>query len=755
MRGIAVVAAAIVTVLAGTCGGAAQTLAVQSGEHEGFTRLVLRIGVERDWTLTDQDRTVRLSVSPGVDRFDLSRSFDLIPRTRIAELRADGGDLAILLGCDCPISSFRYLDEFLVIDVADPGTEPPPGPLNARDATQDPNATRARAAERASAAAALPDLARILTAGPSVLSRGQADTAPTAPPLQPQPPAPPEPTADIEEATRIMAEQLARAAAAGLLTPARDTSFSFADPIVTGPETNGDAPETSDTRDMAATAPPDVTSAAPRLLPPVIAAPEAPPVPRPVASDDDMARSAPDLPLRLQSALDPDRWPTENPEAPAPPLACAGTALDLAAWSAADDFMSALGDLRLALFDDRDRLVDAAALNLIRHYLAHGFGAEAAYWLDRINAPPADLVSMAALIEGRMATPPYGHVDDTAACSDAELLLRYLAGSTDETLTESQADRVQRGFSGLPAPLQRHFGPDLARRLTSGGQTGTARNIRDALERSGAITATSLVALDLEIGIEVEAETARRNLAVALRDDGASPVPAMVQALALDRTEHRVSDPARITAAEGLLRETPPGAAADTLWREIVTAQMRVGQVDTAMVMLAEGREAHSDTWQQAVTEVLSDRLEQQDTATLLLLAHLFGNDWTDGGSQAGRVRMGVSRHLRAMGLDMAADVMLANGPGLILPRPEVEPDAGGQHALWTGGNWVEIASGMDGPHADIASRMARRVVLPERPPPEESGIDLDTIATQIADSGELRRTIDAVLSTRLPDGTP
>ena len=41
MRGSALVAAAIVTVLAGTCGGAAQTLAVQSGEHEGFTRLVL------------------------------------------------------------------------------------------------------------------------------------------------------------------------------------------------------------------------------------------------------------------------------------------------------------------------------------------------------------------------------------------------------------------------------------------------------------------------------------------------------------------------------------------------------------------------------------------------------------------------------------------------------------------------------------------------------------------------------------------
>jgi hypothetical protein len=637
----------------------------------------------------------------------------------------------------------------------DPGAEPPSGPRNTRDATQDSDATRNRAAERAAAAAALPDLARILTAGPSVLSRQPADPTPIAPPPQPEASAPPGPAADIEEATRIMAEQLARAAAAGLLTPTRETSFSFADPIITGPAPIRDAPETIDMRDMAATSPPDVASAAPRLRPPAIAPPEDASFPGPVANDDDMARTAPELPLRLQSALDPDPWPTENPEAPAPSLACAGTALDLAAWSPADDFMSALGDLRLALFDDRDQLVANAALDLIRHYLAHGFGAEAAYWLDRIDAPPADLVSMAALIEGETTTPPYGHVDDTAACSDAELLLRYLAGSTDETLTEGQADRVQRGFSSLPAPLQRHFGPDLARRLASGGQAGTARNIRDALERSGGITAASLMALDLEIGIEVEAETARRGLDVALRDDGASPVPAMVQALALDRTETRLSDPARITAAEGLLRETPPGRAADALWREIVSAQMRVGQVDTAMAMLAEGREAHSRTWQQAVTAVLSDRLEQQDTATLLLLAHLFGNDWTDGGSQAGRVRMGVSRHLRAAGLDMAADVMLANGPGLILPRPEIEPDEGGRHALWTGGNWVEIASGMDGAHAEIARRMARRTVLPERPPPEEGGIDLDTIATQIADSGELRRTIGAVLSSRLSGGTP
>jgi hypothetical protein len=304
--------------------------------------------------------------------------------------------------------------------------------------------------------------------------------------------------------------------------------------------------------------------------------------------------------------------------------------------------------------------------------------------------------------------------------------------------------------------LQDRFGPDLARLLAADGHAAPARNIRDALHRSGRVPQASLLALDLDVGIEMETDTARRALDIALRDDGAAPAQTMTHALALDRAEGRRTDAARVTAAEALLRETPPGADADGLWREIVAAQARLGRIDAAISMLDAGRDTRSGVWQAAVTDILADRLEQDDGAALLLLAHLFGPDWTAGGSKAGRVRTATARHLQATGLGTAADMILANGPGLILPQADTAaPLPGGQVTLWAQGEWTEVARGIDGPHGELASRMVRRAALPDRAPERDQGIDLDTLAAQVADSGVLRRTVVAVLTTRLAEQAP
>jgi hypothetical protein len=736
--------AAVLAALAGTSTARAQTLPVQAGEHVGFTRVVLRIGEGRQWQLDDMDGGMRLLLSPGVDGFDLSESFDLIQRTRIADLRAEGGDLSILLACDCAVSSFRYLDRFLVIDIADRAAAPvPPAERPAAPDTPARAEDEARARQRADAAAALPDLSRVLTGGPSVLSPGVIAPAPAAPQATSS-----RPSADVielEEATRIMAEQLARAAAAGLLTPASDTPVGFADPLT-------DRAAEPDPADA-----PSVTSRAPNLPAPTPPSETARSnlAPAPADSAETLRRTAPDLPLRAQTALDRAVGAGPDPLAPTPPLACTGAAMGLASWSAGDDFASGLGPLRRTLFDDRDRLVDAAARDLARHYLSHGFGAEARFLLMRMAAPPRDLLSLAALVDGR-SDAPYSDIADSTACSDEEFLLRYIAGAAGSRPSRDEANRVQRGLATLPAPLQVRLGPDLARRLAADGHPAAARNIRDALERSGRLPDAAILSLDLDIGVEVEPALARQTLAAALRDNGATPAPVMAQSLTLDRTEGRIADPARVTAAEGLMRETPPGPEADALWREVVAARARMGQVDAAIAMLTTGRSTHPGIWQATMTDILADRVEQDDGAALLLLAHLFGADWTDGGSRAGRVRVATARHLRAANLDAAAEIIAANGPGLILPDPGPPPrQDSGQATLWTAGDWVEIARTVDGPHGALATRMARRAALPEQPAADEAGIDLDRLAAQVEDSAVLRDTIGAVLTTRVGDRTP
>lgn len=110
---------------------AAQGVTVQSGDHDGFTRLVARIGVERDWQVTRDGREVRIAIAPDAPTFDLSRVYDLISRDRVAQI-ADADGLALSLACDCAVSVTRYRDNYAVIDIADaPDIPPEPEPSQA------------------------------------------------------------------------------------------------------------------------------------------------------------------------------------------------------------------------------------------------------------------------------------------------------------------------------------------------------------------------------------------------------------------------------------------------------------------------------------------------------------------------------------------------------------------------------------------------------------------------------------------------
>jgi hypothetical protein len=425
----------------------AQTLAVDAGDHADFTRLVIRIGPDRDWQLEEVDGTWRLSLSPGIERFDLTGSFDLIQRRRVADLSQEGETLVIALDCDCDVTAFRYRDAFLVVDVSDPdpaaapatqeasggdaersvmvdsdvGRTSSPAPLYG-SGTNNPGSAgfpEPRAATAGQiAAAALPDLARLLTPGPTP-PRQPSEQLPVPP--QPETPAlnPVEsPRPDLEEAAQIMAEQLARAAAAGLLEPAAGTPLDFADPLPGRmPSASGaDAP-----RNTAEGTPPDPLTTAPAqpvTAPTIDAAPESlPPADPPI-----LARNAFDI----ATAPLPDASPVQ------PRLECVGRVHPLADSLTRPGEDQAeepgLGALRQAVFDERDRLVEDAVLRLANYYLQRGFGAEAVFWLTRLDDPPDDLVALGKMVDG-LEAPQFPRVSDPSACSDQELVFRYLGGA--------------------------------------------------------------------------------------------------------------------------------------------------------------------------------------------------------------------------------------------------------------------------------------------------------------------------------------
>jgi hypothetical protein len=114
---------------------AAAPLTLRSGEHDGFSRLVLPLPVGAVWSLTPQSGRTVLRITGAATDFDTSGVFDRIPRTRLTGLVANdvAGTLTLELGCDCPVRGFPEGNRFLVIDIADP-----PLPVSTRSLPSQP-----------------------------------------------------------------------------------------------------------------------------------------------------------------------------------------------------------------------------------------------------------------------------------------------------------------------------------------------------------------------------------------------------------------------------------------------------------------------------------------------------------------------------------------------------------------------------------------------------------------------------------------
>ena len=666
----------------------AQTVRVQSGEHAEFTRLVLDIGAGRSWQLDPLGDTVRLRLDPPVDGFDISRVFDLIPRTRLAGLAVRDG-LELTLACPCDIDASRYERRYLVLDIR-PATD-----AALRDARRD-------------AAARLPDMSRLLLGQTPAL-------APPDRPVMPDPDMSDVSDAggqgiDLEQAARIMSEQLARAAAAGLLDASAGRPLTDADPTARPP-----------------------AEATDQTMP----------------QDQVMPTVPPGVQVRAETAFDMVLPMSVFVQAPRDDLACRGEVWAINDWSGGGPVQEGLGDLRRALFDDRDQLQRDGVLALARHYIVSGFGAEAIFWLGEIEAPPPVLTALASLVD-EMPGQHFPPEPALLSCSDDELLWRYLDGALDRSaLTVEEAGRIQRATAALPDSLRDHIAPRIARILHADGFANEARNLRDMLWRGGALGAGALLWLDRDLGLSMTDVAATRNgLTLALRDSAGEPVAAMAHAMRYDREIGVPVSRQRLDAAEALLREQGIGPATAALWQEVVLARAALGDLDRMLELLAvdtlpEG--ARDD----ALTVAFAERAALGDTPALYVLARVFGAQWQASGSEAGRARLAAIAHLRDVGLTDAVEILRSTQRTLILPgRPDSDADQGDPlRDAWQSGDWSRLGDLADGPHRSVADRMMATGTTPADPVDR----DLPRLVDALADSSALRDEIEALLAAPRP----
>lgn len=104
----------------------AETARVYSGEHADFTRLVIELPANDDWTVGRTSLGYAFATGGKTQpNFDVSEVWDRIPKTRLQGLRTDPetGVLQLTLACACHVFPFEYQPGIIVLDIK-PGQAP-------------------------------------------------------------------------------------------------------------------------------------------------------------------------------------------------------------------------------------------------------------------------------------------------------------------------------------------------------------------------------------------------------------------------------------------------------------------------------------------------------------------------------------------------------------------------------------------------------------------------------------------------------
>lgn len=430
---------------------AAQTVQIRSGDHDGFTRLVMTLPQRPQWRIETGSRTTSLIFAqPGLV-FDANRVFDRITRDRLADLSAPAGQarLELALACDCGLSAFWNGPDMLVIDIVDPPEQPRIEtrrprlrPLSRAARSPDPVMVTPQASQATRSLTRQLDRVFLPLPEQPEAPHGLGDPADGVPPA----------AVDLGPMRSALVREFGEAASQGLLTPDRR---AIANPDRA--EANAPAPSAAD-REI-------VTIERP-------AAPE----PRPEPDIRLHSGIAEDLSLQIGSGLSSTRVPACLP----------GDWADVAAWGRDDaSFEAQVGPVLRDLVGEFDVVRPEQALHLVRLYLYFGLGIEARQALSLIEPPSTEtqiLTEMALILDDGIAQNGSllrGQVD-CATPSALWALLTY--DLLPEHITFDHR-LIQRSFATLPEHLRKHLGPALARKLTAAGHRKTADGILRAIDR--------------------------------------------------------------------------------------------------------------------------------------------------------------------------------------------------------------------------------------------------------------------------------
>lgn len=536
------VLAALLAVLAS--GVQAKPVQVTSGDHPGFTRLVVQYAAPVNWVMGRTPDGYEVRLPDGAVQYDLSAVFDQIGKSRLAAIWADpdSGALHVGVACACYAMPFEFRPGIIVIDLHDGA--PPAG-----SSFEQP------------------------------LDGGTSGDLAARPILRPKP------------------RPGQKMAAADPVTPYDWTALALDEtrPQTSGPRTTAGVVPSTDPglEPLRQSLMAQLSLGASQGIVDMIL---------PKAQTAATTEGDPSVNIHLgETANLVIRQKGEGGAALTAlgALCIADDRLDIGSWADDSPVADQFGPSRSALTGEFDR-PDAEAVKMaVQFTLNLGFGAEARALLRVFPGEQPDAVlwaSMAHILDEE--SDPAPAFAGMSACDTAAALWAVLADPDVPPGNDIQKAAILRGFSALPGHLRRQLGPRLVGHFLKVGDFSTAVSLRDAILRApgdaGPDVELMQAAMEAAIGKPGAAQTRLEPLTTA-------PGPAQPDAL-VALVEQRASlaqdvSFAQVQALEELLKERRGGAEEPRFQRALVLAYGASGDFEAAFAGLAKAPDATAGLW--------------------------------------------------------------------------------------------------------------------------------------------------------------
>ncbi|WP_417839773.1 hypothetical protein [Tritonibacter scottomollicae] len=636
----------------------AQTIVTRSGEHEDFSRLVMRIPDGVEWSLTQSDRIATINVGSPTAVFNTRGVFDLIPRTRIQDIRQSGPGqpLRIDLGCECSVDYYQQSDGYLVVDVREgrplslaepsdraslPLTFPTSGEGYSFNLERQ-NLASARVAlnlEDAVEQAFGSSKQQPLHTGPLELPlRDAEEVGPTAesalaeakPPAEKNKDGKSEPKPldanasllmDFDESQRAamvndtearILQQIGRASNQGLLQPNAETQETQQ----LNPLDNGNRP-----------------------LNPL---------------DNISVTSAIDRETGLFATGAGD----ENVDT----HCIADREIAINKWGDETPFAEQIGELRNKVLGEFDEVNRDAALKLTRTYLYFGFGAEAIAALGLLSERDLNprsrevMMTMAKILDA--SDMPVNTIFSGQQTCNGDAA--FWAALSDGLVKKSaNTDAIQQAFARLPAHLRVQLGPRLSTFFADAGDPSVAKAALRSVDRTGIEAVPDRNLAEAAIAeLEGDTDEVVRNLNEEVAEQSQNTPKALIDLIKLSYAERRALTPdvPDLTASYEL--ENRHSALGAELRLAEVTALALTGDFDRAFQQVSVLEQRDGTNARNAANVPLMTLLtENADDVTFLKYALIFAEE--AGATRAGQVGDMVARRLLDLGFAEQAEMLL------------------------------------------------------------------------------------------------